>query len=307
MGAGLARLTVQDVVERVKSIGSFYHKFEMAIVHNAVDGNSIIGLTDEEIEDCFSCVGVTNRFQKRVLITYFFDNFPITRDTNLSKRESNPVVHAYASSYVSPQQALYQDPFTVFGVPSNQGSRSPQPLVPNPIYNTGGRRGGGGGVENKQSSQFSVTPTIPQTDCFITYDYEACEMDPNCDYIKAIDKVVNSLRLADLKPFISDGTHSVYNTNKIVEAMDFTKCFVVFISEKYLQKINSENVRDKCCFEFVYGTRIHSATNCIIPIIVDSKLSGLPSRKGKFGNLGDSKPVMLGNHTDTETFERLVV
>ena len=73
MGGGasvqLAEKSSDDIANIVGELGKAYTDYTEAIIDNGVDGSTISALTEDEVEDCFEAVGVSNKFHRKAIIT----------------------------------------------------------------------------------------------------------------------------------------------------------------------------------------------------------------------------------------------
>ena len=91
---------------------------------------------------------------------------------------------------------------------------------------------------------------------------------------------------------------------KMAEGIDNTQCICVFVTERYLSKVSSADVRDNCCFEFGYALRRHGSMK-FIPVVVEQRMQNTNSWRGKGGAaLGGLLYTDLVNHSNQDDFDR---
>ena len=96
--------------------------------------------------------------------------------------------------------------------------------------------------------------------------------------------------------------------HKVAEGIDNTKCVVVFVTQRYLDKVNSDDINDNCNFEFGYVVRKRG--NNIITVCMEHRLRNPLTWSGKEGAalggwfaLHRQRHVNV-NHTDPVAFAR---
>jgi hypothetical protein len=69
---------------------------------------------------------------------------------------------------------------------------------------------------------------------------------------------------------------------QMTSGIDHTKAVVVFITERYMNKVNGDDNRDNCKFEFEYAFRTLGAGR-IIPVVMEDRMRNTRNWKGVFG------------------------
>ena len=118
------------------------------------------------------------------------------------------------------------------------------------------------------SSQLSQTsPSSPiQTMAFLTHDWGDNE-DKSSNH-EIVIRVNKYLKANNIITWFDDDRMTGYVKHKMAEGIDNTKCVVAFVTERYLKKVNSNDINDNCCFEF--GHAVSQRENCIIPVLEES-------------------------------------
>jgi ribosomal protein L40E len=85
--------------------------------------------------------------------------------------------------------------------------------------------------------------------------------------------------------------------DKMAEGIESTKIVIAFITEKYRNKVNSNNAIDNCYFEFNYAT-LEKSGNFMIPVVMEPKMRNSRNWKGRLGaELGTHLYVDLSDDT----------
>jgi hypothetical protein len=88
---------------------------------------------------------------------------------------------------------------------------------------------------------------------------------------------------------------------QMTEGIDNTAKVVVFVTERYMNKVNSEDSRDNCKIEFEYAFRQLGA-NGIIPVVMEPKMLDKDNWKGIFGGMiGGCFPLDFTNDDKLKT------
>ena len=107
----------------------------------------------------------------------------------------------------------------------------------------------------------------PKTFAFLTHDWGVNE-DGTQNH--EIVKKVNQYLKAFMPTWFDDERMTGYVKHKMAEGIDHTQCVVAFVTERYLTKVNSNDINDNCCFEF--GHAISQRGNKIIPVLMEDRL-----------------------------------
>jgi hypothetical protein len=85
--------------------------------------------------------------------------------------------------------------------------------------------------------------------------------------------------------------------DKMAEGIESTKIVIAFITEKYRNKVNSNNAIDNCYFEFNYAT-LEKSGNFMIPVVMEPQMRNSRNWKGRLGaELGTHLYVDLSDDT----------
>ena len=90
---------------------------------------------------------------------------------------------------------------------------------------------------------------------------------------------------------------------KMAEGIDNSKCILVMVTQRYMEKVNSGDTKDNCCFEFQYSHDSFGSSR-MIAIVVEDRMTRKSNWKGIFkGVLGPNLYISLVNHNDPVVFE----
>lgn len=118
------------------------------------------------------------------------------------------------------------------------------------------------------------------TDVFLTHDWGFDEDGRSThDRVKRINQQLQSL---GIKTWFDEDQLVGNVLAQMSEGIDRTKCVIVFITERYMKKVNSSDGRDNCQFEFEYAFR-QLGSDRIIPVVMESKMRKTVDWVGVFG------------------------
>ena len=90
---------------------------------------------------------------------------------------------------------------------------------------------------------------------------------------------------------------------QMADGIEHTKCVVVFITQRYLDKVASGDTRDNCCFEFQHAMRQLGSTK-IIPVVVEARMRNPNGWNGIAGAaLGGNLYVDMVEHKNKAVFD----
>jgi WD40 repeat protein len=131
-----------------------------------------------------------------------------------------------------------------------------------------------------------VTQLMIKTDVFLTHDWGVDELGrANHDRVAIINKELKALGFVTW--FDSDKmTGDV--VDKMISGINHTSVVIVFVTQRYMQKVNGSNANDNCRKEFKYAAQTKSSTK-MIPVVME------PRMKDINGNWTDLIKMELGN------------
>jgi hypothetical protein len=277
----LSVMTAAEVSQEVNGLGDAYLKYEAALLATMFNGKALLNMNEEEINDCFDEVGISSKSHRRVIITHFSSQFakPLTGGGSAS---GNP--NAQPSPPASPNDN------TNNSNSSNNPDNSSNPPTPPPNSNQGNKPSGGG-------------QKVParKTTVFITHDWGINE-----------DGSINHDVASKINKFLQDhGIETWFDEQQLTgdlqyqmaEGIENTKVVIALVTRRYLGKVNSEDVRDNCAYEFGHAVRVHGSPN-IIPVVMESSLIR-EVWLGKGGAaLGGRLFVDMTDHKNPASFEK---
>eukprot|EP01040_Poterioochromonas_malhamensis_P010319 gene10319-11224_t len=138
------------------------------------------------------------------------------------------------------------------------------------------------------------------TDVFLTHDWGEDEIGRS-NHVR-VSKVNKFLQSRGLKTWFDEERMTGNIRDKMAEGIENTKLILVFITEKYRNKVNSNNAIDNCYFEFNYAT-LEKSGNFMIPVVMEPRMRNPRDWKGRLGaELGTHLYVDLSEE-DPEIFD----
>mmetsp|Transcript_29591 Transcript_29591/g.32225 ORF Transcript_29591/g.32225 Transcript_29591/m.32225 type:complete len:559 (+) Transcript_29591:45-1721(+) len=138
------------------------------------------------------------------------------------------------------------------------------------------------------------------TDVFLTHDWGEDELGRS-NHVR-VSKVNKFLQSRGLKTWFDEERMTGNIRDKMAEGIENTKLILVFITEKYRNKVNSNNAIDNCYFEFNYAT-LEKSGNFMIPVVMEPRMRNPRDWKGRLGaELGTHLYVDLSEE-DPEIFD----
>jgi hypothetical protein len=143
--------------------------------------------------------------------------------------------------------------------------------------------------KDKNSDLISVETVLDlklKTDIFLTHDWGIDELGrPNHDRVATINKELKSLGFItwfDSEKMTGDVV------DQMVSGINHTSVVLVFITQRYMEKVNGSNANDNCRKEFKYAAQKKSSTK-MIPVVME------PRMKDILGNWDGLIQMELGN------------
>lgn len=138
------------------------------------------------------------------------------------------------------------------------------------------------------------------TDVFLTHDWGEDELGRS-NHVR-VSKVNKFLQSFGLKTWFDEERMTGNIRDKMAEGIENTKLIIVFITEKYRDKVNSNNAIDNCYFEFNYAT-LEKSGNYMIPVVMEPRMRNPRDWKGRLGaELGTHLYIDLSEE-DPEIFD----
>lgn len=138
-------------------------------------------------------------------------------------------------------------------------------------------------ASNKKKSQIvpimdnnSEAEPIVLTDCFLTHDWGIDEKErSNHNRVARVNKY---LKDKGLITWFDEDRMEGNVRRKMTEGIDNTLCMVVFITDRYRNKVNGSEDRDNCRYEFTYGVE-QQGPQRMVPVVMEDRM--LNSREWK--------------------------
>jgi ribosomal protein L40E len=144
---------------------------------------------------------------------------------------------------------------------------------------------------------------VYKTDVFLTHDWGEDELKRSNH--ERVSRVNKALQQKGLRTWFDEERMNGNIRDKMAEGIEETKIVVAFITEKYRNKVNSNNAIDNCYFEFNYAT-LEKTGNFMIPVVMEPRMRNPRDWKGRLGaELGTHLYVDL-SEDNPETFEKKV-
>ena len=128
---------------------------------------------------------------------------------------------------------------------------------------------------NRPNSNSSSS--IIETDCFLSHNWG--KNNENHEKVKIINEF---LCKKGIKTWFDEKTINGNIRFKMAEGIDNTKCFIVFITKEYREKVNGKDMKDNCKYEFCYAMNQLGSQN-MIPIIMEEEMKDTSNWKGELG------------------------
>jgi hypothetical protein len=134
--------------------------------------------------------------------------------------------------------------------------------------------------KNEASNHYHHTDKLQKTDVFLTHDWGDDE-EGRSNHAR-VSRVNKALKQRGLKTWFDEERMKGNIRDKMAEGIENTKCVVAFITEKYKNKVNSNNSADNCYFEFNYAT-LEKTGNNMIPVVMERRMKNTREWKGRLG------------------------
>jgi hypothetical protein len=147
----------------------------------------------------------------------------------------------------------------------------------------------GGGSATTPSASENVTkgglsipgvPTDKVTHVFLTHDWGDDEMGRKNH--SRVEKVNIGLKQRGIVPWFDSDKMTGQVLDKMCEGIDETQLMVVFITQRYLDKIGGKDMRDNCKYEFTYAFK-QLGPQKMIPVVMENRVRDTGRWKGQGG------------------------
>jgi len=139
----------------------------------------------------------------------------------------------------------------------------------------------------------SPPPAAPlPTDVFLTHDWGVKQ----ANHIR-VAEINNALKAKGLTTWFDEERMEGNVHKKMQEGIDNTKCVVVFVTRRYMEKVAGDNAGDNCQLEFDYAAREKTKTK-MVPVVMEPEVRDPKTWLGlvKF-HLGSQLYVDFGEST----------
>jgi hypothetical protein len=108
-----------------------------------------------------------------------------------------------------------------------------------------------------------------KTDVFLTHDWGIDELGRvNHDRVAAINE---ALKLLGFVTWFDSDKMTGDVEDKMVSGIDNTSVILVFVTQRYMNKVNGSDANDNCRKEFKYATKKKSSTK-MIPVVMEPRM-----------------------------------
>ena len=137
---------------------------------------------------------------------------------------------------------------------------------------------------------------IEGTQCFLTHNWA----NGNHERVAAVNRALKALGIVT---WFDDERMEGQIRKKMAEGIENTQCAVVFITALYRDKVNGDEARDNCQYEFQYAVE-QLGPQKMIPVVMEAALRDPKKWRGQLGAaLGTTLYVdMCGVEEGTEAF-----
>ena len=141
----------------------------------------------------------------------------------------------------------------------------------------------------------NTASTSLETDCFLSHNWGEKQL--NHEKVKHIN---DALKKRGMQTWFDENKIDGNIRYKMAEGIDNTKCFIVFITKEYRDKVNGIDMKDNCKYEFTYAMNQMGSQN-MIPVIMEKEMRETNKWKGELGAaLGNMLYVDLSVEVDIE-------
>lgn len=123
----------------------------------------------------------------------------------------------------------------------------------------------------------NTASTSLETDCFLSHNWGEKQL--NHEKVKKINV---ALKQRGMQTWFDENKIDGNIRYKIAEGIDNTKCFIVFITREYRDKVNGIDMKDNCKYEFTYAMNQMGSQN-MIPVVMEKEMRETNKWKGELG------------------------
>jgi len=123
----------------------------------------------------------------------------------------------------------------------------------------------------------NTASTSLETDCFLSHNWGERQL--NHEKVKHIN---GALKNRGMQTWFDENKVNGNIRYKMAEGIDNTRCFIVFITREYRDKVNGIDMKDNCKYEFTYAMNQMGSQN-MIPVIMEKEMRETNKWKGELG------------------------
>jgi len=118
------------------------------------------------------------------------------------------------------------------------------------------------------------------SDCFLTHDWGVDESGrPNHERVSRVNAYLKSKGLVT---WFDDDRMDGNVRRKMTEGIDNTLCLVVFITDRYRNKVNGSEDRDNCRYEFTYAVE-QKGPQRMVPVVMEERMQNARDWRAELG------------------------
>ncbi len=145
---------------------------------------------------------------------------------------------------------------------------------------------------------------VPDFDVFISHDWGKDEN--GTDNHERCVKIAKQLEEMGLRVFIDEVNMQGNIYDAISRGIDRSRCIMICITKRYMEKVNGNDTQDNCRLEFDYA--LDQKPDNILPVIMESDMADRSDWTGRFKmRLGNRLFKILGDPTTDEKFYQRMV
>ena len=125
--------------------------------------------------------------------------------------------------------------------------------------------------------QNTTSSCSPQSDCFLSHNWGENHINH-----QRVHQINIELQKRGLKTWFDENKIDGNIRYKMAEGIDNTKCVVVFITKEYRDKVNGEDMKDNCKYEFSYAMNQLGSQN-MVSVVMEPEMKETNKWKGELG------------------------
>jgi len=133
--------------------------------------------------------------------------------------------------------------------------------------------------EDGTISRANVLLLLSQTDVFLTHDWGR---ELGQDNHARVSQVNRALQDKGLVTWFDDEQMQGNIKSQMTAGIDRTKCVIVFITRRYVEKVMGENAEDNCQLEFHYASMRKTAAK-MVPVVMEERMLNARNWDGPVG------------------------